>query len=104
VSPQPGSLYTPGASGARQRFERASAKPLLFLQQLRWVTPVVLAVLLVLGLAAPGWPGALALLVLAGFLAWMCALSWPALGGRARLLRLASVACVLVVAVIQALR
>ena len=104
MSPQPRSLYTPGAGSTRQRFERASAKPLLFLRQLRWVTPIVLAGVLVLGLAVPGWPGALALLVLAAFLSWVCALAWPALNSRGRLLRLASVGCVLAVAVIQALR
>jgi hypothetical protein len=108
VSPQAGgerrTLYTPGASSARCRLERASAKPLLFLHQLRWVIPVVLAGLLVAGLVVRGPVGAVALILLAAVLAWLAALSWPALSPPSRLIRAAGVIVVLAGAALQAVR
>lgn len=98
-------LFTPGASGARQSLERSSAGPLLYLRQLpRWVIPIVLAALLVAGFALRGWPGAVVLVVLTAALGWLAALSWPALTPQGRLLRVGVIACVLVVAVLQATR
>jgi hypothetical protein len=103
--PRGTTLFTPGASGARRSLERSSARPLLVLQQFPvWLIPLVLAALLVTGLAVPGWPGAVALVAVAGFLGWLAAVSWPRLGPGPRLLRLAAVACVLVAAGIQAVR
>jgi hypothetical protein len=61
-------------------------------------------VLLIAGLAVPGWLGAAALVLVAAFLGWLAALTWPRLATGGRLLRLASVAAVLVVAIIQATR
>ena len=85
--------------------ERSSAKPLVWLhQQPVWFPPLVVALLLVVGLAVPGWLGAAALVVVAGFLGWLAALSWPQTSTGGRLLRVAAVAGVLVVAVIQATR
>lgn len=108
VSPQPGgqgrTLYTPEASAARRRLEQASAKPLMFLQQLRWVLPVVMAGLLVAGITVRGWGGVVALVLLAAALGWLAALSWPALAARDRAVRAAAVVFVLAAAVIQALR
>jgi hypothetical protein len=69
-----------------------------------WLIPLVLAALLVTGFAVPGWLGAAALVLVAGFLGWLAAVSWPRLAPGSRLLRLAAVAGVLVVAAIQALR
>jgi hypothetical protein len=69
-----------------------------------WVPPIVLAALLVTGFAVPGWPGAAALVLVAGFLGWLAAVSWPRLAPGSRLLRLTAITGVLVVAVIQALR
>ncbi len=46
-----------------------------------WVIPIVLAALLVIGLAVPGWAGAAALVLVAAFLGWLAALSWPRLAG-----------------------
>jgi hypothetical protein len=102
----PGStLYTPGASDARRALERSSARPLLLLHQLpAWLIPVVLTALLVAGFAVPGPIGAVALVLVAAFLGWLAAVSWPRLAPGGRLLRAAAVACVLAVAVIQALR
>jgi hypothetical protein len=64
----------------------------------------VLAGLLVTGLAVPGWPGAVALVLVAAFLGWLAALSWPRLGPGPRLLRVAAVVGLLVIAWIQAVR
>jgi hypothetical protein len=58
----------------------------------------------VTGLAVPGWVGAAALVLVAAFLGWLAALSWPALDQNGRLLRLAAVAGTLVLAGIQAAR
>ena len=103
--PRGDSLYTPGASQARSRVERSSARPLVLLHQLpRWVVPILAAGLLVVGLAVPGWPAAAALVLVAAFLGWLAALSGPALNPNGRLLRLAAVAGVLVLAVLRAVR
>jgi hypothetical protein len=103
--PRGTSLYTPGASDARRSLEHSSARPLVLLHQFpAWVIPIVATALLITGLAVPGWPGAAALVVVAAFLGWLAAVSWPRLAPGSRLLRVAAVACVLVVAGIQAVR
>jgi hypothetical protein len=103
--PRGKTFYTPQASQARSSLERSSARPLVVLHQLPvWVLPLVLAGLLVTGLAVPGWPGAVALVLVAAFLGWLAALSWPRLGPGPRLLRVAAVVGLLVIAWIQAVR
>ncbi|HEY1318932.1 MAG TPA: DUF6703 family protein [Streptosporangiaceae bacterium] len=109
MSPQAGgqrrSLYTPEASESRRSLERSSARFLLFLHQLpRWLPPLVLAALLLAGLTVRGWLGAVALVLVAAFLGWLAALSWPRLSPSGRLLRVAAVCGLLVLAVYQALR
>lgn len=99
------SLYTPSAGRSRQSLERSSARPLAYLHQLPgWLPPIVLLALLIVGLAMPGGTGAASLTVVALFLGWLGYLSWPALAVRGRLLRMAAVACVLALAVVQSLR
>src|SRR5215467_1885621 len=103
--PRGTSLYTPGASGPRRTLEQSSARPLVMLHQLPvWVVPLLLAALLIAGLAVPGWIGAAALVLVAAFLGWLAAVSWPRLTPSGRLLRVAAIAGVLVVAGIQAVR
>ena len=103
--PRGTSLYTPGASNARRTLEQSSARPLVVLHQLPvWVVPLLLAALLIAGLAVPGWIGAVALVLVAAFLGWLAAVSWPRLTPRGRLLRVAAIAGVLVIAGIQAVR
>ena len=98
------SLLSQDASPARASIEQRSATPLLWLHQLpAWLLPVLAVVLLVTGLAAGGWGGAIALCGLAAVLGWLAVLSWPRLSAQGRLLRLAVVAAVLVVAVLRAL-
>ena len=100
---RPGGPGGPSGPGARQAVERASVRPLIFLQRLpRWVLLLAVVALLVAGFAVPGWPGAAALVLVAAFLGWLGYLSWPTLTGQGRLLRVLAVACVLALAVVQA--
>lgn len=83
--------------------ERWSAPALVRLTRVpRWLVAALMAVLLLAGLAVDGPIGALGLGVLAGFLAWLLALSWPVLPTASRLVRLLVVAVVTVAAVVQA--
>lgn len=66
-----------------------------------WLLPVLLVALLVTGLAVHGWVAAIALCGVAGVLSWLAALSWPSLAASGRLLRVAAIACVLLVAVLR---
>jgi len=103
--PKGTSLFTPNASPGRQAFERYSARTLLFLHQLpAWVQPVLLAVLLVVGLAVRGPGGAIALCVVAAVLGWFAAVSWPRLSSGGRAGRLLTVAAILAFAGYQAIR
>jgi hypothetical protein len=82
-----------------------SAVPLVYLRGLpRWLLPVVLAALLVAGLAVRGWGGAVALCAVAGFLGWLAFLSWPGAAATGRAGRLAVIACLLALAAYQASR
>jgi hypothetical protein len=70
--------------------ELRSAAPLVFLYGLpRWVLPVVMVVLLLIGFAVADWRGGLAVLPVLGFVGWLAYMSWPSLGNVARLLRVA---------------
>ncbi len=100
--PKGDTLFTPEASPARQAVEQRSATLLLWLHQLpRWLAPVLAVALLVTGLAVGGWAGAVALLGLAGVLAWLASLSWPRLSAPGRVLRIAVIVLVAAVAVIR---
>jgi hypothetical protein len=103
--PKGSTLYTPDASPTRQAVERRSARSLLYLHQLpRWVPPVVLAVLLVVGLAVKGPAGAGALCALAAMLGWLAVLSWPRLTAAGRVGRLVTILVLIAVAGYQAAR
>jgi hypothetical protein len=79
--------------------------PLIYLRHLpSWLPPVVLAALLVTGLALRGCGGAVALCAVAAVLGWLAYLSWPALPGRGRLGRAVAIACLLALAAFQATR
>ena len=89
----------------RQSIERLSLRPAAYLRQLpRWLPPVVIAALFVGGLAVRGWGGAVMLLVVTVFLAWLAVLSWPALAPQTRLLRVVALAVLLALCAWQALR
>jgi len=79
--------------------------PLVYLRHLpRWVPPIVLAALLVAGLAVRGPVGAAALCLVAAFLGWLGYLSWPRLTAAGKLGRVAAVAVTLALAAFQAAR
>ena len=85
----------------RRTVERASAPVLLWLSSRpRFLLPLLVAVLLIGGLAAPAPYGLPLLLVLGALLVWLSYLSGPALDGRARTLRAAMLAHI-AVAVVQ---
>ncbi|GAA3131897.1 hypothetical protein GCM10010466_23130 [Planomonospora alba] len=83
-------FFTPGATGVRQKVERLSAAPLVFLFQLpRWILPVLLVVLLLAGFAVPSFWGGLAVLPVVAFVGWLAYMSWPSLRAGGRILRVA---------------
>jgi len=103
--PKGSSLYTPGASPARQAAERRSAKPLMYLHQLpTWVAPLLMVALLVAGLAVKGPGGAVALCGVAAVLGWLATISWPRLSASGKLGRILGIALVLALAGLQATR
>jgi len=103
--PRGNSLYTPGASPARQAAERRSARPLIYLHQLpTWVAPLVMVALLVAGLAVKGPGGAVALFGVAAVLGWLASISWPRLSASGRLGRILGIGLVLALAGLQAVR
>lgn len=78
----------PGSS-PRERFEDFSRPILLRMQALpAFLIPVILGVLLFLGLTLnAAWAGLL-LILIAVFLFWLTAVSWPAISSGSRLLRI----------------
>lgn len=103
--PQGETFFTPGAGGVRATMERRSAKLLVYLHQMpRWIMPVLLAALLVAGLAVPGPMGALALALVAAFLGWLGYLSWPSLTPGKRAIRLVTTLVLVGLAVLQLVR
>jgi hypothetical protein len=89
----------------RQSIERLSLRPAAYLRALpRWLPPALIALLFVGGLAVRGWGGAVMLLVVTAFLAWLAVLSWPRLQPQTRLLRVVALAALLALCVWQALR
>lgn len=77
----------------RQRLEGASRPLLLAMAGLpRWVLPVAVAGLLILGVLVDGPLGVAALVLVTAALLWLLLLSWPALRPTGRLLRIAVIA------------
>lgn len=82
-------------SNFRKKLEKVSAPYLVKLHSLpRWVLPIVLTVVLLIGLLAnPNqragfWIGFIALSFIGIFLLWLLALSWPVLTRSSRFIRL----------------
>jgi hypothetical protein len=92
----------PAGTGTRAMIERRSALPLVFMRQMpAWAVPLLLAGLLVAGLALRGWAGAALLGVLAVLIGWLGYLSWPVLTPAGRLMRVLMVLAPLLIAVLQ---
>lgn len=89
-------------SSFRASFERTSLPLLTRISALpRWAPFLAVLALLVAGILVPGW-GWILTAVVAVFLAWLLALSWPRLNAVERLMRFAVVVLALVIAVVQA--
>lgn len=83
----PGARATP-SRGARAALERVSTPLVLRMSALPgWVVPALMLAIAVAGLLVGGPVGFVLLLLVAVFLAWLAALSWPVLAPRTRLLR-----------------
>lgn len=86
----------------RASFERVSLPLLTRLSALpRWVPFLAILTLMVGGIFIPGWGWLLTVLV-ALFLGWLLALSWPRLSPVERLMRVAVIALAVAIAVVQA--
>lgn len=86
---QPQRVPSQAKSPTRLKLERVSIRPLHALKRLpRFVLPLAMGLLLLAGLLIPGQWAGLLLLVVAAFLTWLLALSWPALIASSRLIRL----------------
>jgi hypothetical protein len=81
----------------RAAVEKRSAPVLVLLsQQHKAIVPLVSVLLLIGGLALPVPAGVACLAVLAAFVGWLTYLSWPAVVGQARAVRVATLALLLV--------
>ncbi|MFI7613879.1 DUF6703 family protein [Nonomuraea terrae] len=89
--PQDEQFFTPGASGLRKAVEQRSAVPMAFLftQVPRWVAPAVLVILLLVGFAVANPLGGVAVLPVIAFIGWLAYLSWPSLRIGGKVLRVA---------------
>jgi hypothetical protein len=75
----------------RRAVEKRSAPVLVLLtQQHKAVVPLITVLLLIGGLLLPVAAGVACLAVLAGFIGWLTFLSWPAIVGPARAVRVAT--------------
>ncbi len=80
------------APGLRGKVERASAPVLLWLTtKPKFLLPLLVAVLLIAGLAAPPAVGAPLLVLLTLLIGWLSYLAWPTIQTAPRLLRVATV-------------
>lgn len=80
----------------RAAVEKRSAPLLVLLsQQHRAVVPLVSVLLLIGGLTLPAAYGVLCLALLAAFVGWLTFLSWPAVVGQARAVRVATLLLIL---------
>jgi hypothetical protein len=98
---------SPGRSDRRRAFEERSYPYLRRLSTLpRWLVVITPAVLLFVGLILTGpvaWLGGILLLLVTALLAWLTALSWPAITPGSRLLRSIVVLALLGVSVLKLL-
>lgn len=94
-------------SSTRAGLERRSYPAIMALTRVpKWLVVVLMAVCLFLGLIQSGglaWLGAILLGIVAVFLGWLLALSWPVLGPGSRLVRLVTVIAVIGIAVLKAM-
>ncbi len=100
LGPQPHKVPATAKSPARLRLERVSIKPLTVLNRLpRFILPLLLGIFLLAGLLIPSQWAGLFLLLVGVALAWLVALSWPAIVTSAKIVRVVVIAIVLFAAV-----
>ena len=89
LSPRPQKAPPTYKSDARRALEEKSAGPLARLHRLpRWLIPVMMGLLMLLGLfIEAAWAGIFFVLV-AAFLGWLLALSWPVITPGSKMFRL----------------
>lgn len=89
LSPRPQKAPPSTTSEARRALEERSAGPLAALHRMpRWLIPVIMGVLMLLGLfIEAAWAGIFFVLV-AAFLGWLLALSWPVITQGSKMFRL----------------
>ncbi len=89
----------------RPQLEKASMPVLMRLTRVpRWLLVVGIALCLFLGLVMPrslSWLGGILLLIVAFFLGWLLALSWPVLNGQSKFLRTLIVIVVILLALFK---
>jgi len=102
LSPRPQRSPQGPSSDARRALERRSIGPLSVLHRMpRWLIPIIMAVLMLLGLFIPyAWAG-IFILAVAAFLGWLLALSWPVITPGSRVFRLIVIAVVAFVGVLR---
>lgn len=87
----------------RERFEDASRGPLYALNRVpKPLLLIFMAAFLIGGLLLPSAIGAVMLVILGLFLLWLLALSWPAIPGVSRVLRVITVGLVFGAAYLRA--
>ncbi|MDT7570088.1 MAG: hypothetical protein QOE05_262 [Actinomycetota bacterium] len=81
----------------RTTVEKRSGPALVLLsRQHRAIVPIVSVALLIGGLTLPVAAGVACLAVLAAFVGWLTYLSWPAVVGQGRLVRLATLVLIVI--------
>ena len=107
---KPSAVRGPGGpanqpSSVRPQLEKASLPILMRLTRVpRWLLVVGIALCLFLGLVMPrslSWLGGILLLIVAFFLGWLLALSWPVLNGQSKFLRVLIVIVVVLLALFK---
>jgi len=107
---KPSAVRGPGGpanqpSSMRPQLEKASLPVLMRLTRVpRWLLVVGIALCLFLGLVMPrslSWLGGILLLVVAFFLGWLLALSWPVINGQSKFLRVLIVVVVVLLALFK---
>jgi hypothetical protein len=84
--------------------ERRSAPLLIVMHQLpRWLTPLLMAALFLVGVIVAGVVGLVALALLLAFLVWLSYLSWPVVDARGRTIRLLLLGVLTALIVLQGL-
>lgn len=102
---KPSARPAASAQGRRRALERFSYPILLTMQRVpRWLVVILMATCLFLGLIQSGslsWLGGILLLLVAVFLGWLVALSWPVISPGSRILRVVVVAAIVGIAILK---